>query len=499
MNRGVRRVCCWIVVAWSLCSAFAWAAETGGVREPILAGAWYPGAAAELRTMAQGFLDAAAPVPAKGKLTALIAPHAGYAYSGRIAGHAYKLLQTQGCDTVVVLAPSHRVAFEGVSVYDAGGFRTPLGVMELDKEFIAKLKVKEPRVSFQPEAHRQEHAVEIQVPLLQVALPKAKLVPLVIAEQNTALCQDLAKALAAVVSESKNKSICLLASTDLSHYHDRKTAKALDAKVLESVEKFDPELLLRNLANKSCEACGAAPILTVMFAARELGADVGQVLAYGDSGDSSGDVDRVVGYLSAAFWRSTEKKAVTAAAPRQPATGLTTSAEDRALLHRIAREAIQAGLENKEYAPPTPASAQLKTPGAAFVTLKKNGELRGCIGHVVAQTPLYQTVASMARAAAFDDPRFPVVTKSEFKDLAFEISVMSPLQRITDPTLIEVGKHGIILRRGGRSGLLLPQVATEFGWDRTAFLQNTCRKAGLPPEAWKENDTEIYIFSAEVF
>jgi AmmeMemoRadiSam system protein B/AmmeMemoRadiSam system protein A len=496
MQRSAGHLIGWILaVGLGLCSCLAWAEEPRGTRAPILAGAWYPSDPGELRRSVQGFLDAAGQPPSKGKLLGLIAPHAGHAYSGKVAGHAYKLLMTQGCDTVVVLAPSHRVPFQGVSVYDAGGFATPLGVMELDKEFIAALKAKDARITFKPEAHDKEHAVEIQVPFLQVALPKARLAPLVMAEQNSQLCREIGAALAAVIRESKNKKVCLIASSDLSHYHDRATAKRMDAKVLESVERFDPDFLVRNLAEKQCEACGGAPILTIMHAARALGGDLGQVLAYGDSGDSSGDLKQVVGYLAAAFW-STGKPLPAAETPKEPAP---LPAEDRASLHRIAREAVQAGLERKPYDPPAPSSERLKAPGAAFVTLKKCGELRGCIGHVIAQIPLYRTVADMARAAAFQDPRFTPVTKGEFKELSFEISVMSPLQRISDPKQVQVGKHGLIIRKGGASGLLLPQVATEYGWDREAFLENTCRKAGLPSDAWKEKDAEIYVFSAEVF
>jgi len=499
MNHCMRSVLVGVGLCVVLCTQ-GLAGDKPGVRDPILAGAWYPSDAAKLRAMVQGFLAKAEKITARGKLVALIAPHAGYDYSGRVAGQAYKLLEKQRIDTVVVLAPSHRAPFAGVAVYDAGGFRTPLGVMELDNEFIATLKAKEPRVSFIEEAHRQEHAVEIQIPFLQVVQPNAKLVPLVVAEQNPELCQALAKALAQTIGESKNKSVLLVASSDLSHYHERQAAKALDDKVLESVKQFDPEMFLRNLVDKKCEACGAAPILTIMYAAKLLGATSGQVLAYGDSGDTAGDTSKVVGYLAAAFWQNGEKKpAATAQTIKQADAEKPLTTPERELLFRIAREAIGAALDKKQYTPPRPDSPRLTAPGAAFVTLKKDGQLRGCIGHIVARTPLYETVASMAQAAAFQDTRFSPLTKAEFKDISFEISALTPLKKITDVAEIEVGKHGILLRRGAASGLLLPQVATEYGWDRTAFLENTCRKAGLPREAWKEKDTEIFIFSAEVF
>ena len=134
-----------------------------------------------------------------------------------------------------------------------------------------------------------------------------------------------------------------------------------------------------------------------------------------------------------------------------------------------------------------------------IVTLKKNGHLRGCIGYIKAYKPLCETVQEMAIAAAFRDPRFPSLKPDEVKQLTFEISVLSPLKRIHDVNEIEVGKHGLYMIRGHKSGLLLPQVATEYGWDRTTFLKETCHKAGLQPDAWMDAATEIYIFSADYF
>ncbi|GAU09589.1 AmmeMemoRadiSam system protein A [Desulfoplanes formicivorans] len=147
----------------------------------------------------------------------------------------------------------------------------------------------------------------------------------------------------------------------------------------------------------------------------------------------------------------------------------------------------------------TPVSRKLTQPYGAFVTLTRNGQLRGCIGHIVAQDPLYRTVAGMARAAAFGDPRFPPVSLEEFGDLEVEISILSPLERVKDLTAIIPGVHGLYVRQGQRSGLLLPQVAVEWSWDRETFLAQTCHKAGLPPDAWKDDATEVYWFQAEVF
>lgn len=177
--------------------------------------------------------------------------------------------------------------------------------------------------------------------------------------------------------------------------------------------------------------------------------------------------------------------------------GLTE--DERKILHHIAKTAIECRLKGKPIPEFKIDSTTLKENRGAFVTLNKRGQLRGCIGYIEGRGPLYKTVEEMAQAAAFQDPRFPPVTEKELSELAIEISVLTPLKKIADVKEIEVGKHGLYIKKGWHSGLLLPQVATEYGWDRQTFLEHTCRKAGLPPDAWKEKGAEIYIFSADVF
>ncbi|KPJ87885.1 MAG: hypothetical protein AMS17_07205 [Spirochaetes bacterium DG_61] len=173
--------------------------------------------------------------------------------------------------------------------------------------------------------------------------------------------------------------------------------------------------------------------------------------------------------------------------------------EERSSLLKLARDTIHARLHGKNLPSFNPISKTLKEPRGAFVTLHKQGSLRGCIGYVEAIKPLYKTVQEMAIAAAFQDPRFPGLTPGEYDEIDIEISVMSPLEKATDVNTIEVGKHGIIIKRGFNSGLLLPQVATEQGWDRNTFLEHTCYKAGLPGDCWRKRGTEILTFTAEVF
>lgn len=462
-------------------------------RAPILAGRWYPANPEELRHSVQEYIAGAVDVQVQGKLVGLVAPHAGHVYSGAIAGSAYALLAASRADTVVIVAPSHRHAFQGVSVYDKGGYVTPLGTVALDEEFIAAMRNTWPGLGHVPEAHAQEHAVEIQIPFLQVALPQAKLVPLVMGTQDIDTCSMLSLALTRGMQASKGR-VLLLASSDLSHFHDKAEAAKRDKIILDAVRSFDAASVYHCLSTQECEACGGGPIIAVMQASRELGAETSVILAHGDSGDVSGDNDRVVGYMSAAFFEAGGR-----GGSPEPSADAEYDAGERALLHRVARESVRTALEGKSYTLPRDVPAKLQDVRGAFVTLKKHGELRGCIGNVIGRQPLVSTVADMARAAAFEDPRFQNVQPDEFDELEFEISVLTPPRVVKDPVEVEVGRHGLIMTRGWSKGLLLPQVPTEYGWDRETFLGQTCRKAGLSTDCWQDKDTIIEVFSAEVF
>ena len=465
------------------------------IRDSVIAGSWYPAAPQDLQKSIQTFLAAVPEKESANDLVALISPHAGYAYSGQVAAYGYDLLKQKKFDTVVIIAPSHHAAFGGVSVYDKGSYRTPLGVVPLDRDLIEQLEQKESRIRYVPEAHSREHSLEIQLPFLQTVLSGFKLVPLVMGDQSYATCQWLAEALVQCI---RGKSALIVASSDLSHFHTYEEARRLDHVLIDDVRRFDPQNLSYDLARGRCEACGGGPMVTTLLAARQLGANQVEVLHYANSGDVTGDHSRVGGYLAAALWKGTNQGKQSAKS-MEVGVDLGLTSQEKALLHRIVRAAIEAHCRGEAQPHIEVTSSKLKESRGAFVTLHKKGELRGCIGHIVGDRPLAETVAEMAVAAAFQDPRFPPVKEDELKDLDIEISVMTPLRQISDVNEIEVGVHGIILQRDGRSGLLLPQVATEYGWDRTTFLEYTCRKANLPVDAWKDEDTKIYIFSADVF
>lgn len=471
--------------------------EMEQIRKSVISGSWYPGDAHILKKTIASYIESVPNPQFDGKLVALISPHAGYQYSGPVAAYAYKLLEKHKYDTVVVIAPSHHARFPNVSVYDKGGYQTPFGVMPLNQKIVDALKQKDDFVHHVPEAHYREHSLEIQLPFIQYMMPDAKLVPLVMGNQSFQTCQRLANLLAEVV---EGESVLIVASSDLSHFHTDHKARELDQVVMDNVRDFNPDGLSHALEKGKCEACGGGPMVAAMLAARKLGADKSQVLHYANSGDVTGEKSQVVGYMAAALWntQNNNKKKINEGEKKETSdVGLT--AEDKALLHQIARTAIVSHFDGRPVPKPEAASPALDEPRGAFVTLNIHGRLRGCIGHIIGSLPLAETVSRMAVAAAFEDPRFPPLTREELDRIEIEISVLSPLKKIEDMNDIEVGKHGIYLKNGWRSGLLLPQVAGEYGWDRKTFLEQTCRKAGLPTNAWKNKDIEVYIFSAEVF
>jgi len=267
------------------------------LRKPAVAGSWYPGSAAALAAAVDGYLSVARH-ELTGEVTALIAPHAGLMYSGPVAAHAYDLLRGRTFDVAVLVGPSHFVAFEGVSVYAGGGFETPFGVASVDVACVRALLASDGVVREYPSAHVREHSLEMQLPFLQRLAPEIPIVPLVMGHQTAATARALAESL--VVALTGRRAL-LVASTDLSHYHDAATAASLDRVVIDCVSRFDADGLQAALDARPDHACGGGPTVAVMRAARLLGARDAVVLNYGDSGDVSGDKSAVVGYLAAAL------------------------------------------------------------------------------------------------------------------------------------------------------------------------------------------------------
>ena len=486
--------------------AVALVAQIVPVRHPAVAGMFYPAEPAKLHQMVDQHLAAVSEPPLDGKLIALVVPHAGLIYSGPIAAYAYKLLENSGVNKVILCGPSHKYAFDGISVYGPdGSWSMPFGEVKINHDIAAKLISFSDKISFMPQAHEQEHCIEVQLPYLQTVLHDFTIVPMIMGSQKKENIKLLADALKTIDFDSQT---VMISSTDWQHYKPADVGSKLDSTGLVCFENLDPVRLEMELANGSVEMCGGGPAVAIMKAAIAKGANKAKILKYGNSGDVSGDNSSVVGYAAIALYKSreggskimdTKNSKASANKPKEelPSTLELTAEERQSLLH-IARKTLESYLSDKSV-PEFEVTDNLKKFGAAFVTLDKGGRLRGCIGHTTAVEPLYKTVSDCAIQAAVADPRFPSVSRTELDQLHIEISVLSPMQKVKTLDEIEVGRDGLMIFLGQNRGLLLPQVAAEYGWDRTTFLEQTCQKAGLAVNAYKSPEAVIFKFQADVF
>lgn len=458
--------------------------EQETIRPPVAGKmGFYPYSKEALSQEVYNLLSSAPSPGLNGELVALIVPHAGYQYSGLTAAHAYKLLAQRSYETVVIIGPAHQAIVNGAAIDPADAYETPLGKVSVDKEVAEELVKSNPSIYYDAQVHAQEHSIEVQIPFLQAVLKDFKIVPIVMGEFSWNYIKALSSALAKIAQE---KSILIIASSDLSHYHSYEEAVKMDKEGLKEVVKMDSQTLYTKIQSGKCEMCGALPILTVIETAKKLGAQKAKLLNYRNSGEATGDKSRVVGYSAVAFLKPLTLKS----------ESLLNDKEQKELL-KIARQTLEDYLKNNKTPEIEVTSPNLTRHQGAFVTLKKNGELRGCIGHIESDKPLYKVVSEMAIAAATQDPRFPPVTYDELSEIKIEISVLSPIRKVNDIREIVVGRDGLIIRKGFASGLLLPQVPVEWGWNRNEFLRQVSLKAGLEPDAWKT--AELYRFTAQVF
>jgi AmmeMemoRadiSam system protein A len=290
----------------------------------------------------------------------------------------------------------------------------------------------------------------------------------------------------------KGTDTLLVASSDLSHYHTYDEATKMDAKVLKAIARWDYLSLSQNFETRTWEACGGGPIVAVMIAAERLGANQAKILNYSNTGDVTFDRSRVVGYGAAALLKTEHQ-----AAEVEP---FSLAPKERQALIQLAKKSVETAVrEKKTYEPPASEFTALHEERGVFVTLTKKGELRGCIGLVTAEKPLYLGVRDAATYAALRDPRFPPVNVGELSGLEYEISVLTPFRRVLDVKEIHIGRDGLLMIQGHNEGVFLPQVPTEQGWDVKTYLEELGLKAGLSRQAWQGETTDIFAFSAIVF
>jgi len=496
----------WLAAALLLSVNFGSPLGAAMVREPAVAGRFYPGDSQKLKKAVMLFMDEAA-APFRQRPVALIAPHAGYVYSGQIAADAYRQASDYRYNLIVLLGAPHTVpGFNGVSIFSGKGYRTPLGIAEIDGEIVAALIDADPQFLFRPEAHRREHSLEVHIPFIQVLFPKAKIVTALVGTNDRKIVSRFGKTLAGAI---RDRNALIIASTDLSHYPRYPDAVAADGTTLEAFRSMTPAVIdsvlreteTKKIPNLKTCACGEVAVWATVVAARQLGVDCARIISYANSGDSPvGSHDRVVGYGAMTLSRDPECRA-TSLSPESsrlapPSTELNTQQKRRLL--EFARKTIEHALNSDTIPLPRSNDIFLSQPRGAFVTLKKHGRLRGCIGHMAEDKPLCQVVSAMALQAAFNDRRFEQLRPDELSDIDIEISVLTPFREVPDADAIRVGIDGVRLKKNGRVAVFLPQVATEQGWDRNEMLDQLCRKAGLPAGSWKEG-AQLYTFQADVF
>ncbi len=461
------------------------------IKNPSVAGMFYPDSPKELLKMVDDLIFSAQIKEAEKKESEafiIIVPHAGYGYSGQTAAYAYKLIKDRNYKTIVIIGTGHHYGFSGVSVYPEGKFGTPLGQIEVDKEFSAKLLNSNKDIYFDPKAFEGEHSVEVQLPFLQRTLKDFKIVPLVIGDCPIKLCQELASLLKDAIGQRKD--VLVVISSDLYHGYDFEKAAVIDNLTLSFIKDLDAEGLYYALREGRAQACGGFGVVSAIMLAKKMLCNKATLMNYTNSSEVTGDKKKgiwTVGYASVVIDDKSREVA------------MFNKQEQKRLLE-IARSSIESYLKEGRKLKITETEPALLKEMGAFVTLHKKGQLRGCIGNLTGKGPLYLTVRDMAVEAATFDPRFPAVTLDELADIDIEISVLSPMQRIDNPENIRLGIDGVLVRKGLRSGVFLPQVAIETGWNKQEFLSNLClQKAGLSIDAWKDKDTEVYTFTAEIF
>lgn len=469
-------------------------------RKPAVAGTFYPANKSDLSNMIAGFFTNTErrTVPGGPPAIALVAPHAGYVFSGQVAAWSYAQLDPEfKYNNIFILGTSHHAQFNGASIYDIGNYLTPFGEAKVNREIAHDLIKNSPYFFYEPSAHTKEHSIEVQLPFLQFHLEHPfKIVPILLGTSNPTVI----KAVFTALNPYKTKGNIFILSTDFSHYPDYQDAKTTDSLTLHAFMSFDPKKFRTYIRQKQQDPvpglltpmCGWPSALVMMKLFNDPAKYDYIPLFYRNSGDTKfGDKDRVVGYNSLMI---TQKTSV------MDESDSTLTRSQKILLLKIARETLEyylrtgKVLDYDENVLPDP----LLQYRGAFVTLYKGRALRGCIGRFEPNDPLYKIVQQMAIAAAVKDPRFKPLVYGELGQITISVSVLTPPRKIDNADEFMLGKEGIIIKKGNRSGTFLPQVADETGWSKEEFLGHCSRdKAGLGWEGWKT--AELYVFTADVF
>jgi MEMO1 family protein len=465
------------------------------VREPAVAGSFYPGSKKALYEMLEGLFENVS-APKESNIQAIVVPHAGYVYSGQVAANAfYQIDPEKEYDRIFIIGSSHWVHFDGASVYNIGNYLTPLGVVDVDLETAGDLIKNNQEFSYHPDAHKQEHSLEVQLPFLQYRLRKYfKIVPVIIGTQSEKTIHAISKALKPFYNDRN----LFVISSDFSHYPDYHSANKTDEITAKAIAANSPSHFLNTLDRNAKQGisglatsmCGWTSMLVVLNITQSLPQIKISPIFYRNSGDAKfGDKSRVVGY-----W------AITVSNSDNNEQNFNLSLEEKELLLSLARKTLIEYLKTGKPGKPEKQnhSRMLNMNVGAFVSVYCDGQLRGCIGQFNPQKSLYDSIRKLAVSAAFNDRRFKPLAAEEIEKTNIEISVLTPLKKIHSLEEIEPGKHGIYIKKGLATGTFLPQVAQNRNWSVEELLGYCARdKANIGWDGWR--DAEIFIYQAIVF
>ncbi|MFC1928541.1 AmmeMemoRadiSam system protein B [Chloroflexota bacterium] len=419
------------------------------IRNPVVAGQFYPGSPDQLRSMIQGMIDEKA---VKEEVIGLVSPHAGYIYSGHVAGATISRIKFK--DTFIIMGPNHTGGGKPLSIMTEGVWKTPLGEVEIDSELGKRILAASGYLQEDRLAHQYEHSIEVHLPFLQYFKSDIKLVPIILAYASGAIYKEIGKGIAKAIKDL-NKGVVIIASSDMTHYEPQESVQRKDAQAIEAMLDLNEDELLKRVQELNISMCGYAPAVSLISAAKELGATGAELVRYQTSGDTTGDYAAVVGYAGVVI------------------TGISS-------LVKLAKEAVETYVKEGKTPQPKKVTPEMKEKAGVFVSIHKFGELRGCIGtfEPTANNVAEETIAN-AISSATRDPRFPSITSNELKDLDYSVDVLTRPEPISSQDQLDPKKYGVIVEAGWRRGLLLPDLE---GVDSVDYQIAICRqKAGITP------------------
>jgi len=423
------------------------------VRNPVVAGQFYPESASQLKAMIEQLVDEKA---AKEEVIGLVSPHAGYIYSGPVAGRVISRIKFK--DTFVIIGPNHTGRGEPLSIMTEGIWKTPLGEVEIDSELAKQILTASSHLAEDYRAHQYEHSIEVQIPFLQYFKSDIKLVPIVLAHTSGAIYKEIGREIARAIKDL-NKEAVIIASSDMTHYEPQETAQRKDNQAIEAMLDLNEDELLRRVDKLNISMCGYAPVVSLISAAKQLGATGAELVRYQTSGDTTGDYSSVVGYAGI----------------------LITKIEMHPLV-RLAKETVETYVtEGKVSPPPDELTPEMRERAGVFVSIHKFDKLRGCIGTFEpTKDNVAEEIITNAISSATRDPRFPPIAPNELKDLEYSVDVLTKPKPIASKSQLDPRKYGAIVECGWRRGLLLPDLE---GVDTVDYQIDICRqKAGIMPD-----------------